>query len=881
MQRRARDVVVGGAAAVVAFGAVPAVLVALVGLPVPARWDRAAVLSTRGLFDLLAVAAWLAWAACAWPLLRSVIGHVRRRESTAPAGARLAEHLAVRIAAAALALTPVGLAATAAAGAAPLAPGAPGPVAGGRPPTVVAVPSPDGPADSAAPADLGAAHPGPVASAPGHYTVAAGDTLWSIAMRTYGEGADWTAIAAVNLGHRMVDGSTFVDPSVIRPGWVLDLPALDGSTPVTAPSRPPGSTPSPARRRAVDPLTAASHVPPRPARPHSPTEPAPGGGAPFPSLAALGFGTMMAALVARRARQSRRLRRLSRPEGMASPPVSDAAAELAGALEPFADLPLADRVELAVRHLSGALESAGRIEGVPAVELVRAGPDGVEVRLADPVDWVPPGWQPAGASGWRLPVGDRRALVADAGDAAPLLPLLLPLGDDDRGTWLLPVAPGSCVAVLGGEAGPMLAALSLGAGSWSWAEQVLVTGDSMVAERASPPSPLPGPASRATTQPAVLFVGDPARLSPPARAHCAVLTAQPVTAADRTVLVDDRAATVHPLGLTIRPHLLDPARAPAVAELLAGPPVPPATVSEREPDTAVRRSGSAPSGAAVAGLAPGPAEVRLLVAIPRIDGLQGELPAKRARRAVELVAYLALHRPDPVTGDRLRTRVLGSEDADAAAKTLFNTAGAARRSLGADADGRPLLPVATRAGQYRLSAAVTVDVVRAGELAVAGAAAEDPDLAMALLREALDLIEAEPLSGLLTGYAWWRAEGHEQRVADVLVDAACRLGRLAASAGHLDLARWAVDRGRLVDPYSEALARAAMGAAAAAGDAARLRQEWVRCLRLVDEVDPGGLPSSATERLYAELRRRLPEPGTADPRGDGWAPAARAAAGPR
>ena len=89
-----------------------------------------------------------------------------------------------------------------------------------------------------------------------------------------------------------------------------------------------------------------------------------------------------------------------------------------------------------------------------------------------------------------------------------------------------------------------------------------------------------------------------------------------------------------------------------------------------------------------------------------------------------------------------------------------------------------------------------------------------------------------------------------------------------------------MDRGRLVDPYSEALARVAMEVAAAAGDAARLRQEWLRCLRLVDEVDPGGLPSSATERLYAELRRRLPGPDTPDA-GDDWAPGARAAAGNR
>ena len=80
-------------------------------------------------------------------------------------------------------------------------------------------------------------------------------------------------------------------------------------------------------------------------------------------------------------------------------------------------------------------------------------------------------------------------------------------------------------------------------------------------------------------------------------------------------------------------------------------------------------------------------QVRLLTAIPRIDGLQEALSPKRARRAIEVVAYLGLHRPDPVTSDRLRTRVLGTRESDAAAKTLFNTIGAARRALGLDSTG--------------------------------------------------------------------------------------------------------------------------------------------------------------------------------------------------
>ena len=242
---------------------------------------------------------------------------------------------------------------------------------------------------------------------------------------------------------------------------------------------------------------------------------------------------------------------------------------------------------------------------------------------------------------------------------------------------------------------------------------------------------------------------------------------------------------------------------------------------------------------------------------PRIDGLGEDLPPNRARRAVELVAYLALHQPDVITSDRLRTRVLGSSDADAAAKTLFNTAYAARRALGLDERGDPLFPAGTRQGLYQLSPRVTVDVQRAVVLAAEGKSRSDPDEAIAYLRAALELVEGEPLANALSGYAWWEAEGHGGRIAAVLVDAACVMAALAADAGLFDLARWGLAQARVVEPYSEALSRAAMEVAAAEGDADRLRLEWRDCQRRIDSLDPGGSPSARTEALYGELSRRV------------------------
>jgi DNA-binding SARP family transcriptional activator len=66
-----------------------------------------------------------------------------------------------------------------------------------------------------------------------------------------------------------------------------------------------------------------------------------------------------------------------------------------------------------------------------------------------------------------------------------------------------------------------------------------------------------------------------------------------------------------------------------------------------------------------------------------------------------------------------------------------------------------------------------------------------------------------------------------------------------------------VDQARKVEPYSEALTRAAMQVAAAAGDARRLHLEWRECRRQVDDLDPGGTPSDVTERLYVSLRAQL------------------------
>lgn len=843
------DLVVGAATALVVFGAVPGVLIGFVGRPWPSHWSVETVVSWHGLFDLLAVVSWCAWAACAWPIVRSVAARVRTNDVSD--GTHLVDRVARRIAVAVLAVwSIIGLGAT-------LGTTLGATVAGAQPGAApaVMVTSPH----------AGRHERDPRQGSP-TYRVRPGDSLSSIAEAHYEDAKGWRAIAAVNLGRMMDDGTRFVDPSVVVPGWTLVLPTLDAAA-STLPAPP---TPRDGASRLDAAVTGAGSF-------ESPL--------PLAELVAAGVSALVAALLARRTRQLRRLQTFVREEGAPTPVPSDAGADLAALVDPFCDVPIIEWAELAARHLAVATASSGGID----VQLMRVGRDGAEVRFSASAPTPPPRseWVRSGPTTWLLPSSsDPTALQREAQDAAPWCPVLLPVGDDERGSWLLPLGAGTCVAVLGPDAPGLINAMRASATRWTWHERLVVTDEVGTAISAARLAPTVD-AARSH----VLYIGDPSDLPPTVRPRCSVLVGAPVDDADVTVLVDARAASVHPFGLSLRPPLLGGPWAHALMEpaaptrqsgvgaaddtAAATPSTPPAPLVHRRSGSATVRVEHTPPTSATLALgdpwAPfgrGRAEVRLLAAIPSIVGLQMDLPPKRARRSVELIAYLGVHAPDPVTGDRLRTRVLGSADADAAAKTLFNTAGAARRALGTGPDGGPLLPPATRTGHYRISPHVTVDALRASDLIAAGLAAPDAGESIELLREGLALVKGEPLSGVLTGYEWWRAEGHERRLSDRIVDGTCALVRIATGSGDVDLARWAVDQARKVEPYSEALTRAAMQVAAAAGDARRLHLEWRECLRQVDDLDPGGTPSDVTERLYAALRAQLGSGGmrpTSDP----------------
>jgi hypothetical protein len=202
---------------------------------------------------------------------------------------------------------------------------------------------------------------------------------------------------------------------------------------------------------------------------------------------------------------------------------------------------------------------------------------------------------------------------------------------------------------------------------------------------------------------------------------------------------------------------------------------------------------------------PGDLRVEILRADPTVIGIIEPFTPTLRRRCIEMVAYLALHRHEPVTGERLRTRVLLHADVEASSRTLANTASSVRRALGVDVQGPRLHPVSS-SGLYATHG-VTSDVemfstlvARARQLPIADAAS--------LAHEALLLIKGEPLASTLRGFEWFLAEGFAARLARDGEWAALALHHSAMRRRNYELAFWSLQQGLLIDPYSDALADA-------------------------------------------------------------------------
>jgi hypothetical protein len=201
----------------------------------------------------------------------------------------------------------------------------------------------------------------------------------------------------------------------------------------------------------------------------------------------------------------------------------------------------------------------------------------------------------------------------------------------------------------------------------------------------------------------------------------------------------------------------------------------------------------------------GDVRVELLRAEPYVVGLCEPLTPTLRRRGVEMLAYLAMHRHEPITGERLRTRVLTHADVDASLRTLANTASVVRRSAGSDDEG-PRLHAVTSSGLY-VTHGVTSDVEVFTTLIARARQLDNADAAP-LAHQALAMVKGEPLASALRGFEWFLAEGFAARLSRDGEWAALALHHDALTSGRYEMAFWALQQGLLIDPYSDVLLEA-------------------------------------------------------------------------
>ncbi len=772
---------------------VPAGLVVGVGLPritVHESWSS--------LLGPLALVAWIAWGWCMATLGLEVWRRVRAHDLERTTGSTAFERLAISLAAALVTIAPA-LALDATVGGANLLPHAP--VTASAAPSV----APSASTVQASPTTI------PVGQNNTQHLVQEGECLWSIAEHLYGDGDDWTLLAAANLGHVMNDGRIFTNPGLIYPGWSLTAPALAPLSPASRPPTAPRDTP---HQSILVPSTPRAEVPPRTTstRPHGPLHRVHAPTAPqvhawsnnaVDLVGMLGGGAVLLGLVARKRR--RNTTHIT-PDGLIEPEIR----VLSTSASPLTSL--AERA-LALADADGVLREAC---------VLAIGPDGAHLFEGSRARWRA---IPADLAA-EMPVEDR----------APAA--LISLGDVGDTSWAMVIPPGT-VGCFDGDAEEIVRTSLVLQSSFAWGSLVSATpldlassearhlddGALVVSSSDALIDPIPGVAIAATSVP-----GAPVRVE-----------------LDSIVLVD--------LGISIPRLPMDP----LVLELLGEP-------EEAPPNSMLKSESSPPSHEqppppsqrveSDAAISPRTVMIRLLTAEPRVDGLAQPFASNRSRRCTELLAYLALHHPDPITGDRLRTRVLGTSTSDAAAKTLFNVTSAARRSLGDDLEGCPHLPPAGRDGLYRLGPMVTIDVAEFHRL-LEMSSAYFGDNERATLERALALIEGEPLATALTGYEWFTAEGHRTRLMGAVEEGALRHITLCLADGDTDAAWATLERVKTTVPYSERLAIAAMEVAAAEGDVGAVTAAFATIRSLADELSPGAGPSEEIERRFSEIVRSL------------------------
>ncbi|HVA60925.1 MAG TPA: hypothetical protein VNG13_10390 [Mycobacteriales bacterium] len=308
------------------------------------------------------------------------------------------------------------------------------------------------------------------------------DNLWDIAERHLGDGQRWREIYQLNEGRLQPDGGRLTRANLIRPAWVLLLPAdatrlpADADVPPVIPrqgqprpvapdhSAPRSVPPAPTREPSVSgeaPVLSPTDGHPRSTPPGRAVEPA----APITPAGVglgvgLGLGLAAAAATLRRAAVSaqhhRRRDRRPRPQ----PPAAAAIRRAADQLEP-----VADRVRQAVR-----LAAAQAPHGT-TVRAVLAQPDGaIDILFTDPAVPPPAPFTEPAPGRWRLPAEAGPFTYAIEADPDPA-PALAPIGRLDNTDVFLNLEAVGLLALTGPieQTAPIAAGIALGLTGAPWA----------------------------------------------------------------------------------------------------------------------------------------------------------------------------------------------------------------------------------------------------------------------------------------------------------------------------------------------------------------------------------------------------------------------------
>jgi DNA-binding SARP family transcriptional activator len=379
----------------------------------------------------------------------------------------------------------------------------------------------------------------PLPAAPMSYVVRTGDCLWDIAEAHLRDGQGkaaperWPEIFELNKGVRQSDGRWLRKPDLIRPGWLVRLPAdavAPGGEPPTsqagagegaaaaAPPAPaaapeqtqttqaspespvplpdtsvtPGSpTPSPPPAAPAPPTTATTAMASEPAsEPQSPTPSSvvrsPAGPSRRPSggvdlgkaaaraamLAALGVPLTAAGGIVVKLNRLRRAQMARRRPGRDIPRPAPELEPLERRLRAVGAEEAADWLDVALRFLVSTLRQAD--VAVPELTCVRAGDFGVELLLAPPAPEAPPGFEAADDGNvWRLDgrldLDELRRRCAEHPVAAPAM---VSLGSSPEGPLLgdLEAMGVLCVEGDGARVRAFLAGAVLELTSATWAQ---------------------------------------------------------------------------------------------------------------------------------------------------------------------------------------------------------------------------------------------------------------------------------------------------------------------------------------------------------------------------------------------------------------------------